>query len=230
MKPTTVIYEPHSNYTRVSSNTIILTTVIFIGALINWLIIRSVRGIAKYAQAIAQDKTGWNEPQLKIKELVILRESIHSIALQLQNSRQNITELRSKCDQRIAETTKTFQTDNQRLNRLAHIDGLTQVFNRYYFDKILPQLWKLSIQEYQPISLIMCDVDSFKLYNDTYGHLMGDKCLTEVAQAILRGANRQLDVVARYGGEEFAVILPHTDAAGVAEVAKKLLTVYTRSI
>lgn len=115
-----------------------------------------------------------------------------------------------------------LQVANQELQRLVHIDGLTQVANRRCFDSHLEQEWQRSIREQMPLALILCDVDFFKRYNDTYGHQRGDLCLQLVARAICDRVNRSSDLVARYGGEEFAVILPNTDAWGAMQVAKNL--------
>ncbi|NJM96459.1 MAG: diguanylate cyclase [Phormidesmis sp. RL_2_1] len=108
---------------------------------------------------------------------------------------------------------------NQELERLANMDGLTQVANRRSFDKYLKQAWKDVGSGRASLSLILCDIDYFKNYNDTYGHQAGDVCLRKVAQAIERAVKRNNDLVARYGGEEFAVVLPNTDMAGVEKVA-----------
>jgi diguanylate cyclase (GGDEF)-like protein len=72
------------------------------------------------------------------------------------------------------------------------------------------------------LSLILCDVDFFKLYNDSCGHLAGDRCLQQVAEAIRRAVERPSDLVARYGGEEFVVLLPNTDAVGAVQIAQKI--------
>lgn len=111
---------------------------------------------------------------------------------------------------------------NQELHRLVTVDGLTQVANRRRFDEYLLQEWRRLAREQAPLSLIMCDVDFFKLYNDTYGHQAGDECLIQVASAIEKSIKRPADLVARYGGEEFAVILPNTDAAGATCVAEEI--------
>jgi diguanylate cyclase (GGDEF)-like protein len=110
----------------------------------------------------------------------------------------------------------------QQVQRLASSDGLTQIANRRRFDEYLDQEWQRMAREGAPLSLILCDIDFFKTYNDTYGHQAGDNCLQQVAQAISFAVKRPADLVARYGGEEFAVILPHTDAQGAAQIAEKI--------
>jgi len=117
-----------------------------------------------------------------------------------------------------------LQVANQKLQRLASIDGLTQVANRRCFDDRLNAEWQRLARENAPLSLILCDVDCFKLYNDTYGHLAGDDVLQQVASAIGQGCQRPADLVARYGGEEFAVILPNTDVEGAIALARAIQT------
>ncbi|HEY9875897.1 MAG TPA: diguanylate cyclase, partial [Candidatus Obscuribacterales bacterium] len=111
---------------------------------------------------------------------------------------------------------------NQELQRLATSDGLTQVANRRCFDEYLAREWQRLAREQVSLSLIMCDVDFFKLYNDTYGHQAGDDCLQQVATAIRRAVKRPADLVARYGGEEFAVILPNTESLGAVQLAQEI--------
>jgi diguanylate cyclase (GGDEF)-like protein len=114
-----------------------------------------------------------------------------------------------------------LQKANQELQRLASSDGLTLVANRRCFDDTLKAEWERLAREQAPLSLILCDVDCFKLYNDTYGHLAGDDALRSVAKA-LETVKRPADLVARYGGEEFAVILPNTDVEGAVVVATEI--------
>lgn len=112
-----------------------------------------------------------------------------------------------------------LQQANQELERLASLDGLTQVANRRCFDQYLKQEWQRLTREQQPLSLIFCDADYFKAYNDYYGHLAGDDCLIGMAAAMSHSIKRPADLVARYGGEEFAIILPNTDSNGAMTVA-----------
>ncbi|MDF5711594.1 MAG: EAL domain-containing protein [Nostoc sp. S4] len=117
-----------------------------------------------------------------------------------------------------------LQLANQELQRLASSDGLTQVANRRCFDDTFNAEWQRLAQEQTSLSLILCDVDYFKLYNDTHGHLAGDDALRHVAKAISQTVKHPTDLVARYGGEEFAVILPNTDVEDAIAVAKEIQT------
>jgi diguanylate cyclase (GGDEF)-like protein/PAS domain S-box-containing protein len=110
----------------------------------------------------------------------------------------------------------------QELEKLSVIDGLTKIANRRKFDQYLAIEWKRLTREQKPLSLILCDVDHFKLYNDTYGHQQGDRCLQKIAQAISQVIKRPADLVARYGGEEFVVVLPDTDLNGAKYLAQQI--------
>ena len=114
----------------------------------------------------------------------------------------------------------TLKKANLRLTHQANVDSLTQIANRRRFDEYINQEWLRCTRERESISLILCDVDYFKAYNDTYGHQAGDNCLCEVAKAIQQAVKRPADVAFRYGGEEFAVILPYTEAKGAIAVAE----------
>ena len=111
--------------------------------------------------------------------------------------------------------------DSARDAEKAHIDSLTQIANRRRFDEYLHQEWVRHARIQQPLSVLLCDVDHFKLYNDHYGHQAGDECLRAVAK-ILGLGRRANDLLARYGGEEFALVLPHTDLTGALLVAERL--------
>ncbi|MFH1911228.1 MAG: diguanylate cyclase [Pseudomonadota bacterium] len=108
------------------------------------------------------------------------------------------------------------------LNRLSRHDGLTGIANRRHFDEFYQQEWKRALREETPLSLLLCDLDFFKNYNDTYGHQAGDDCLRAVAGVLQKGLRRPGDLTARYGGEEFIVVLPGTLREGALAVAESL--------
>lgn len=120
------------------------------------------------------------------------------------------------------QTEEALIRTNQELQRLATLDGLTQVNNRRCFDEVLEREWQRLQRRQAPLALILCDIDYFKFYNDCYGHVAGDSCLKEVANAIACACKRPADLVARYGGEEFAVLLPDTDVEGAIYVAQQI--------
>lgn len=121
-----------------------------------------------------------------------------------------------------SELYQRLRSLNQELKYIATHDPLTGLANRRYFDEYVTQEWQRLSQENAPLSLILCDIDHFKLYNDSLGHVAGDDCLIQVARAITRAIQRAGDLVVRYGGEEFAVVLPNTNLAGATQAAAKI--------
>lgn len=111
---------------------------------------------------------------------------------------------------------------NQELQKLSTTDGLTGIANRRMFDELAYREWRRCERLKKPISLIMVDVDNFKLFNDKYGHQAGDECLKVVANRVAKVAQRATDLAARYGGEEFVLVLGETDAKGANWVANRL--------
>jgi diguanylate cyclase (GGDEF)-like protein/PAS domain S-box-containing protein len=122
----------------------------------------------------------------------------------------------------LQKKTKQLEKANKILKKLSNIDGLTGIANHRRFFEIFRKEWNRSIRNGSPISLLMCDVDFFKRYNDNYGHQKGDECLKKIAEALKKVLNRPGDFAARYGGEEFAVVLPETDSKGASTIAEKI--------
>ncbi|USX16438.1 diguanylate cyclase [Oxalobacteraceae bacterium OTU3CAMAD1] len=108
------------------------------------------------------------------------------------------------------------------LQRAAMVDPLTQIANRRHFDTFLEKEWQRSMRSGQPLSLVVLDVDHFKLYNDTLGHPAGDACLQRVAAAIASHALRPTDLAARYGGEEFVLLFAETGAETATMMAEAI--------
>lgn len=110
-----------------------------------------------------------------------------------------------------------------KIQRQAVVDSLTGVANRRSFSEKILEEFNRSRRQKQPISILMCDIDNFKEFNDNYGHTAGDKCLALVAQTIEKSKQRPSDFLARYGGEEFIMILPETNLSGALKVASRVL-------
>lgn len=124
--------------------------------------------------------------------------------------------------QRIAEMRQQLQQANRELRMMAVKDGLTGISNRRHFDETLRKEIKRAIRSDTTVSLIICDIDFFKPYNDNYGHQAGDDCLKYVAQTLAKSSKRPGDLVARYGGEEFVAILPETSPEGALLIAEEM--------
>ena len=120
----------------------------------------------------------------------------------------------------LRESQKNLAEANIQLQKLAALDGLTGIANRRHFDEIMQAEWQRGQRERQPLSLLLCDVDFFKIYNDTFGHLTGDLCLKKTAGVLTAQLKRPADLAARFGGEEFAIVLPDTSPSGAAKLAQ----------
>ncbi|MBN2259060.1 MAG: diguanylate cyclase [Clostridiales bacterium] len=143
----------------------------------------------------------------KINVFVKLREQVKIIESKTKELEEKIVQLE------IAE---------KKLNQLARIDDLTGVYNRRAFEEKFESEWFRSLRNKNHFSLLMIDIDDFKFFNDTYGHLEGDQCLKRVANAIEKTLKRPFDEIARFGGEEFIVLLPETDNEGARTVANDI--------
>lgn len=128
------------------------------------------------------------------------------------------------------ETTKVMENvmrelsaANSELKELSRIDEMTGIANRRRLEEYLSQTWHCALRKEERLTLVMVDVDFFKLYNDTYGHQAGDECLKKIAKLLEEGIHRPSDLVARYGGEEFAIVLPNTNSDGGQTVAGRIL-------
>lgn len=158
-----------------------------------------IRMVGRLYQVLSQQNTELAQANLLLEERVRLRT------------------------QELAQANAELQQANDRLEAFSRTDGLMQIANRACFDDRLAQACASAFRHERPLGLLMIDVDHFKRYNDTYGHLAGDACLQAVARAVAQALPRATDLVARYGGEELAAILPDTDLEGSATVARRVV-------
>lgn len=163
-------------------------------------------------------RIGANDYLVKLPDRIelIARIRYHSAAYLTQIQRDEAYRALRRSQQELMET-------NLELQRLTNVDGLTGLGNRRYFDQYLDTEWRQSMRAKEPISLLIIDVDHFKQYNDTYGHLAGDEVLKTVATAVRGTFQRPKDLAVRLGGEEFAVVLPQTPGADLAFLADKVV-------
>ncbi|WP_050476900.1 diguanylate cyclase [Herbaspirillum rhizosphaerae] len=161
--------------------------------------------------------TGVNDYMVKLPDTIELIARIRYHSRSYNNQLQRDAAYRA-----LRESQQQLQKTNFELQRLTNTDGLTGIANRRYFDDYLNAEWKRAKRVQQEISLLIIDVDNFKLYNDNYGHVAGDQVLKSVARAMEASAVRSSDLSARFGGEEFTVILPSTDDAGAIAAGEKL--------
>lgn len=134
-------------------------------------------------------------------------------------------EERKRVEQALRESEEKLRAANQQLQRLAELDGLTGVANRRAFAEKLAHEWRRASRSGGELSIVLLDVDYFKAFNDTRGHLAGDQCLKLVASLLRDVVHRAGDLVARYGGEEFAILLPDTDGKGALSLAERIRSV-----
>jgi diguanylate cyclase (GGDEF)-like protein len=159
------------------------------------------------------------------RDIITIEQQKHDLDIALKDLKQAQIKLQKysyNLEIEVSKRTAKLEQTNKELLRLAMLDGLTMVPNRRHLDSYLEEQWVLLSQLQQPLSLILLDVDYFKLYNDHYGHLAGDDCLKLVAQAIGQTVRRPSDLVARFGGEEFAVVLPLISIQGAQRVAHSI--------
>jgi diguanylate cyclase (GGDEF)-like protein len=143
------------------------------------------------------------------------------IAIAIKNSQESL-KLSKEIEERIATQNK-LEILNERLSHMSYMDALTQIPNRRsfieYFNRELSRAKRLS----EEIALFIIDIDFFKEYNDNYGHVEGDKCLTLVAALLKKALKREIDFVARYGGDEFVAVMSHIDYDGAYQIAEEMI-------
>jgi diguanylate cyclase (GGDEF)-like protein len=210
--------------------------VILLNSVISRWLSRSIKNLNEASQNIARGDFGQKIADPGIQEFSILANSFDQMSQEIQQSRRQLEEYSRSLEQKVQERTQDLEAEiarravmemelqaaNRELEEMAYLDGLTHIANRRQFDERLQQEWRRMQRDNLPLSLIICDIDYFKQFNDAYGHIEGDGCLRRVAQAVHACARRAGDLSARYGGEEFVALLPNTPNAGAMQVAKSI--------
>ncbi|WP_119966983.1 GGDEF domain-containing protein [Simplicispira lacusdiani] len=209
----------------------------FVGFLTSWLglhilgidqsLARQVACLARgmtaqeaYAQEIAVHDEG---TQALIRMVGRLYQVLSQQNTELAQANLHLEERVRQRTQELAQANEELQQAYALLEVHSRTDGLMQIANRSCFDDRLAQACASAFRHERPLGLLMVDVDHFKRYNDTHGHLAGDACLQAVARAVALALPRATDLVARYGGEELAIILPDTDVGGTCTVARRVV-------
>lgn len=184
-----------------------------------WLARRITKPIVNLnasAKALTEGTFKYVDHENRQDELGQLTKSFNIMGSQL-------TGLVANLEMQVAERTRELEERNEFLQELSFFDGLTGIPNRRRFDEFFNKAFSSSIRNSKPIAILMLDVDEFKKYNDTYGHLKGDECIKNVAAVLKNTIKRKSDMAARYGGEEFIVLLQDTDKDSIIKVSKEIM-------
>ena len=207
-----------------------MTFIAIAGIGLGYLLTRRLSRLGDTAQQIAEGHFdarvglhGDDEVSFLGRTFDRMAERIRDNIAELETRQRELTAARDELEDRVRERTAALEAANEQLRELSEIDPLTRVANRRRFDATIEKEVRRAHRNSHPLALIMIDVDFFKRFNDNYGHLAGDRCLTLVAGALMRAAARRPgDLVARYGGEEFVVLLPETTLEGAILVAENI--------
>jgi diguanylate cyclase (GGDEF)-like protein len=182
-------------------------------------IMQPIEALSEGAQRIAEGQVDYQIPlpANNDDELGLLTRAFNLMMAELRSNQLEIEEDRF----RLGEKNDELQRANEILSQLSITDGLTKLHNHRYFQDNLTREIKRVSRTKSPLSLILIDLDDFKLLNDTHGHAAGDEVLVSLA-AVMNDSARESDLIARYGGEEFVVLMPNTDLAGAVHLAEKI--------
>ena len=181
------------------------------------------RPIAEISEATNRLAKGDLTVKLEVKsldEIGQLATNFNNMTEQLMKRDEELRLAQEELENQVKKRTEELMIVNEELRHISFFDGLTGIANRRYFDEFLEREWQRSKRENTPLALIMLDVDFFKNYNDTYGHIVGDECLKRIADVLKTTTQRSTNLVARYGGEEFVIILPDTNVEGAKTVGE----------
>jgi len=204
------------------------TFLVLISILISYLVGRSIVKPVSYLRSTF-DRLSQGEKNLQIArfetqdEIAALANSAEAFRLLNVETQQLLHKyqiLSENLEQKVQQRTEQLEQANTQLEKLSLTDSLTGLNNRRSFEHAIIDRWSRAQRSAEPISIIMIDIDHFKAYNDTYGHIEGDECLRKVAETLKEVFSRQTDFTARYGGEEFVVVLEATTENSAYQIAE----------
>ena len=158
----------------------------------------------------------------KLDEVGVIHNAIITMVERIHSHTRLLDELNSSLEEKVRIRTKELTEANQKLEKLAIIDPLTNISNRRDFERHFQEMYSIAVRDKKRITIIMSDIDHFKNINDTYGHIIGDEVLKKVAMVLRSSLKRSTDIVARYGGEEFIILLYDTDEAGAKNLCESI--------
>lgn len=179
-------------------------------------VLRPILDLSDAADALAHGKSQLVDDRDRQDEVGQLIKNFNRMSLEL-------TELVVNLESQVDLRTRELQEKNAILEQLSFMDGLTQIANRRKFDEFYIFSWQSASRNHQELIVLMLDIDHFKHYNDTYGHLEGDQCLKGIAQLLQIKVKRSSDLLARYGGEEFVIVLNHTTIDYAIQMSEDIL-------
>lgn len=199
---------------------IIITTIVCFGIRVLFPVCVMIVSISLCMTMLAVSALGWSFDWLKLCHYFGLGSLTTLVIVGLMERQERLAFLQELL---VAHQTVELDRLNRALDRMAREDPLTGLVNRRGFDETLQVEWDRARRDQQPLAMLYMDIDFFKLYNDTYGHNIGDVCLRRVAQTIKGALRRPADMAGRYGGEEFVVLLPNTNQEGAVDVAQRIV-------
>ena len=191
-----------------------------IGLTIAGALAKPIANISEATNCLAKGDLKIHLEVMSSDEIGQLADNFNNMTTQLLKRDEALYLAHNELENQVAKRTQELMEANAELQRLSFLDGLTGIANRRYFDEVLEKEWQRAKRSHTSLALIILDVDFFKTYNDTYGHVAGDECLKKVAKILKDSTKRATDLVARYGGEEFTIILPDTDIRGANQVGE----------
>lgn len=200
-----------------------LLTTFLLTILLAQFIMKSIRSLIEQISSINNDGSGFTSIEYMSKEFNQLDSAFDTLATRLRGSFSMIKQGNDMLEETVIERTRQLEEANTKLTQMTYTDELSQLANRRKFDEFIADAWRYAPQHHRGrLALLMCDIDHFKEYNDTYGHQAGDECIQRIGQMML-GCIRDTDIVARYGGEEFTVVMPGASLESVERVANSIM-------